>query len=62
MRAYVIVTAIVFALILAAHAARVAAEGGRLLREPDFMAASLACLALVLWAVRILTRSPSDER
>lgn len=62
MRAYVLVTGIVFALILVAHAARVAVEGGRLLREPDFVAASVACLVLVIWAVRVLKRSTDRER
>jgi len=56
MRTYVAVTGIVFALIFAAHVARVWAEGSGLLREPLFIATSLAALALGVWALALLTR------
>jgi hypothetical protein len=59
MRRYLIVTAAVFVLILGAHAARVVAEGLRLLTEPDFLLASLAASGLAVWAIVLLRRQPA---
>jgi hypothetical protein len=56
MRTYVAVTGLIFALIFAAHVARGWAEGSGLLREPFFIATSLAALALGVWALVLLTR------
>ena len=56
MRTYVGITGLVFALIFAAHVARVWAEGTWLLREPLFIATSLASLAAAICAVLLLTR------
>ncbi len=56
MRRYLIVTAAVFVIILGAHAARLVAEGWRLLGEPDFVLASLAALGLAIWAIVLLRR------
>jgi len=58
MRCYVAATGIVFALIFAAHIARLFAEGSSLLREPFFIGTSLAALALAVWALVLLTRRP----
>jgi hypothetical protein len=58
MRCYVAATGIVFALIFAAHIARLFAEGSWLLREPFFIGTSLASLALAVWALVLLTRRP----
>jgi hypothetical protein len=58
MRCYVAATGIVFALIFAAHVARLFAEGSGLLREPFFIGTSLAALALGVWALVLLTRRP----
>ena len=60
MRRYLIVTAAIFILILGAHGMRVAAEGWRLLTEPDFVLASLAALGMAIWAI-ILIRSPQSD-
>ena len=54
MRAYVITTAAVFALLVLAHVVRVALEGTRLLTEPDFVLATLIPAALCVWAWRLL--------
>jgi hypothetical protein len=54
MRAYVITTAAVFALLVVAHVVRVALEGTRLLTEPDFVLATLIPAALCVWAWRLL--------
>ena len=59
MRRYLIVTAAIFVIILGAHGARLVAEGPRLLREPDFMLASLAALGMAIWAIVLLRRLPA---
>ena len=56
MKAYVITTGIVFALIVVAHVARVMAEGAQLLKEPSFIFTSLLSVALCVWAWRVLRR------
>ncbi len=56
MRCYVAATGIVFALLVAAHVARLFAEGSGLLREPFFIGTSLASLALAVWALVLLVR------
>jgi hypothetical protein len=55
-RAYLIVTRIVFGLILAAHVARVVVEGLNPLQDPWFFLTSLAALALLVWASWLLWR------
>lgn len=60
MRRYLIVSAAIFVLILAAHVARVVAEGTRLLIEPDFVMASLAALEMAIWALVLLRRLPTE--
>ena len=58
-RAYIAATGIVFALIFAAHIARVFAEGSGFLREPFFIGTSLAALGLAVWALVLLIRRRS---
>jgi hypothetical protein len=60
MRRYLIVTAAIFVIILGAHAARIIAEGTRLLVEPDFVLASLAALGMAIWAIVLLRRPQPD--
>jgi uncharacterized membrane protein len=60
MRRYLIVTAAIFVIILGAHAARIVAEGTRLLIEPDFVLASLAALGMTIWAFVLLRRPRPD--
>ena len=55
MRAYIGITGLIFALIFAAHVARVWAEGTRLLREPIFVLSSAFSLGLSVWAVLVLS-------
>jgi hypothetical protein len=62
MKAYVLVTGIVFALIVIAHILRIAAEGVHLVTEPSFALTSLLSIALFLWAAllyRKILRSQS---
>ena len=58
MRAYLIVSGLLFVLVAIAHAARIAVEGAWHLREPDFMLSTLAVLAMAAWAVYLLVRLP----
>ncbi|MBU6436982.1 MAG: hypothetical protein KGJ44_08565 [Betaproteobacteria bacterium] len=54
MRAYVMTTGAVFALLTLAHAWRVVVEGARVATDPVFVALSVAAAALALWAWRLL--------
>lgn len=58
MRSYVGITGLLFALIFAAHLARVWAEGDALLRDPFFILITAAALALSVWAVVLVSRQP----
>ena len=55
MRAYVGITGLVFALMFAAHVARILAEGPALMREPIIIVTSVLSLALATWAVVLLS-------
>jgi hypothetical protein len=56
MKAYVLTTAIVFALLTIAHTWRAIEEGPHLLNEPWFLVVALAPLAFFIWAVVLLRR------
>jgi hypothetical protein len=58
-RCFILFAAIVFVLALAAHGARIAAEGTWLLREPDFVIATLISILGAVWALWLLFRKPS---
>jgi hypothetical protein len=58
MKAYLITTGTVFALLTAAHVWRVFVEGAHLAKEPFFVAITIAAAALALWAWRLL-RAPA---
>jgi hypothetical protein len=53
MKAYVITTGIIFALITIAHIARMAVES-RVLTEPLYLLLTLLSAALAIWAVVLL--------
>jgi hypothetical protein len=57
LRAYVITTGLIFVLVLAAHVARVFAEGFHLVTEPTFAFTSLLSLAVSIWAWRVFRGS-----
>ena len=57
MRAYIITTGIVFALLAASHVLRVAVEGAQVLSEPIFVFTTIASVALALWALYLIVRS-----
>lgn len=58
MRAYIGITGLVFALMFAAHVARILAEGPGLLRDPIIIMTSVLSLGLCIWALVLLTRGP----
>ena len=58
MRAYIGITGLVFALMFAAHVARILAEGSGLLRDPIIIITSVLSLGLCIWALVLLTRGP----
>jgi hypothetical protein len=58
MRCYVAATGIVFALMFAAHVARVWIEGTGILREPIIILTTILSFALAVWAVVLLPRRP----
>ena len=57
MRAYVITTGLVFALLVVAHIWRVMEER-HLARDPAFLLTTVVATALSLWAWRVVRRIP----
>lgn len=57
-RAYIGITGLVFALIFAAHVARILAEGSSLLHEPIIIVTTLLSLGLSIFALVLLARWP----
>jgi len=55
MRAYIITTGVIFALITIAHVARLATET-HVLREPFFLILTLLAAALTVWSVVVFRR------
>jgi hypothetical protein len=53
MKAYVLTTGLVFFLIVAAHVARIFAEGSHVLTEPIFVFSSILFSGLAAWAWRL---------
>ena len=54
MKAYLIVTSLVFGLLAIIHLWRVVAESTRLAADPFFLGVTLLSAALCLWACRLL--------
>jgi hypothetical protein len=54
-RAYIGITGLIFALMFAAHVARVWVEGTGVLREPIIILTTILSLALSVWAVVLLS-------
>ena len=57
MKAYVVTSGTIFALLVLAHIARVAAEGLRVAANPWFIASTLVAAGLSVWAFRLLGTS-----
>ncbi len=59
MKAYVTTTGALFSLLVLVHIWRAFAEGGPPLRDPFYVAVTLACAALAAWAWRLRVKLPS---
>ena len=57
MKAYIITTGIVFAMITIAHLLRFMSEGSRLLTEPVFILLTIFAASLAVWAAVLFRRS-----
>jgi hypothetical protein len=57
MRAYLITTGTIFALIVVAHVWRAFAEGSHLATDPVFVLLTILAAALSFWAWRLLKRA-----
>lgn len=57
MKAYIIITGIVFGLLVVAHVWRAIAEGPQILHQPWFDVITLAAAALFVWAMCLLRGS-----
>lgn len=63
MKAYVITTGIVFALLTAAHVWRIVVEGTHLARDPWYLLITVLTALLAVWAWRVLPhRNPVSPR
>ena len=58
MKAYVITTGIIFALITIAHLVRLALESTRVLTEPIYVVFTILSAAIAIWAVILFLRLP----
>lgn len=56
MKAYIMTSGLIFALIAIAHVIRVAMESTRILHEPIFALLTLLAAALSIWAFVVLRR------
>ena len=57
MKAYVMTSGAIFALVAIAHVLRVTAEGAHLAGEPFFVLTTLASVGMSVWAWRVLPTS-----
>ena len=60
MKAYVITTGVVFALLTLAHILRIIAEGPHLAKDPFYVLITAAAGGLCLWAWRLVWLSKRD--
>lgn len=60
MKAYLVTTGTLFALLVLVHVWRIIEEGPRLARDPWFIGISVAAVGLCLWAWRLL-RLPTRQ-
>ena len=56
MKAYIITTGLIFALLAVAHVARLMAEGTHVLTDPIFLPTSICSVGMVVWAAFLLKK------
>jgi hypothetical protein len=54
MKAYLITTSVIFALIVVAHVSRIVYEGTQVASDPWFVLLTALAVALCVWAIRLL--------
>jgi hypothetical protein len=57
MRAYLVITGVIFFLIVVAHIARAASEGSHLAAEPSFVLLTALALGMSIWAGVLFRRA-----
>lgn len=57
MKVYLLVMTLVFGLVVAAHVARVIAEGPQVARDPWFVSLTALAAFLCIWSLRLFLRS-----
>ncbi len=62
MKAYVIVSGVLFAAVFAAHIARVFAEGADLLLSPMWIGLTALVLAMTIWSAVVLRKLAAGAR
>jgi hypothetical protein len=58
MRAYLVTTGVMFALIAVAHLWRIVAESRALATEPSFVGLTIVAVVMSVWAFRLLRTAP----
>ena len=58
MRAYLLTTGVMFALVAVAHVWRIAVESRALATEPSFVGLTVVAVLMSAWAFRLLRNSP----
>ena len=61
MRAYLVTTGVMFALIAVAHVWRIVAESRALATEPWFMGLTVLAVVMSVWAFRLLRTAPRSD-
>ena len=61
MKAYLRTTGTIFVLITLAHLWRMQIEGARVAKDPVFLLLTVLCIALAVWAWRLLRSFPRSE-
>lgn len=59
MKAYVLMSGLLYLLLLVAHVARVVAEGASVVRSPMFAGTTLAAALMTAWSWRLFRQSRS---
>jgi hypothetical protein len=61
MKAYLLITGLIFALVVVAHVVRLVQEGAQVSHDPWFLGLTLLAAGLSVWAFRLLARLPGPQ-
>lgn len=62
MRLYIATSGVLFALVFAAHLARIYVEGTRLLQDPAWVSLTLLVLAMAIWSLTLIRATGRTPR